>query len=83
MVIAVAQAAWDWLETLEYLDYHCRFFLILEMLTCPNLTPHETMRHGRVVFQYEPLAAREMNSDWYKIKDHKVREAGRGILKKI
>ena len=40
---------------------NCRFFLILETLACPDLSPHETMKQGRALFQHEPLTAREIN----------------------
>ena len=82
-MIAVARAAWDFWKTHEYLDRPCRFFLIMETLACPDLTPHKTMRQGRAVSQYEPLAAREISGDWYEVKDHKVQEAGRRTLNKI
>jgi hypothetical protein len=32
------------------------------------------MRQEKCVTQYEPLAARDDNGNWYKIKDHEVRE---------
>ena len=59
----MARTAGDCLETHEYLDHHCRFFLILESLARPDMTPHETMRQGRAVFQYEPLMASDINGD--------------------
>lgn len=77
-LLTLARAAWDFLETLEYQDYHHRFILILETLTCPDLTPHEAMRQEKAVSQYKPLAARDTNGNWSKVEDYEVRKAGRG-----
>lgn len=37
------------------------------------------MRQEKAATQYKPSAARDANGNWYKVKDHEVREAGIGI----
>lgn len=36
------------------------------------------MRQEKAAIQYKPSAARDANGNWYKVKDHEVREAGIG-----
>jgi len=77
----LVQAVWDSSETSKYRDPQHRFLLFLETFTCPDLTPHEGMRQEKCVAQYKPLAAKDANCNWYKVKDHEVREVGLGNSK--